>query len=202
MGQVRARATCIEDSVTRSGQSDLFTVPTNGAVTIPEVFFDVAVPIPTALTLSAPTTVLSSVGGTTPLTVTAIYSDGSTGDVTAGTTGTNYTISNPAIATVGTDGLLTAVSSGTVVLSAINDGALGLIRIQVVLSQDTDGDGIADDIELANGLNPNSPTDGLEDPDADGLTNVQELQLGTDIQLADTDGDNLPDGQEVLRPIW
>ncbi len=36
-----------------------------------------------------------------------------------------------------------------------------------------------------------------EDPDADGLTNDQELSLGTDPAVRDTDGDGLSDGQEV-----
>ncbi len=48
------------------------------------------------------------------------------------------------------------------------------------------------------GLNPHDPTDALLDPDHDGLTNLQEYQLGTDIHNPDTDGDGLTDGQEVL----
>lgn len=36
------------------------------------------------------------------------------------------------------------------------------------------------------------------DPDRDGLSNNQELQLGTDPNNPDTDGDGLTDGQEVL----
>ncbi len=40
---------------------------------------------------------------------------------------------------------------------------------------------------------------GSEDADSDGLTNDQELQLGTDPNKADTDGDGLSDGDEVKR---
>lgn len=38
---------------------------------------------------------------------------------------------------------------------------------------------------------------GQEDSDGDGLTNEQELQLGTNPNLADTDGDGLLDGDEL-----
>jgi YVTN family beta-propeller protein len=38
----------------------------------------------------------------------------------------------------------------------------------------------------------------FEDPDGDGLTNLQEFQNGTDPHNPDTDGDGLTDGQEVL----
>ena len=40
---------------------------------------------------------------------------------------------------------------------------------------------------------------GEEDTDGDGLTNRQEIELGTDPQNPDTDGDGLLDGDEVQR---
>ena len=149
-GQVRARATCVENGVTRSGQSDLFSVPANGAVNLPTVQLGAVNPIPSSLTLSAPKTTLTTAGATAQLTVTAKFPNGSTQDMSAASAGTNYTNSNLKVATVSPNGLVTAVSSGTVIISALNEGALGLIRIQVALAGgDSDGDGIPDDIETS-----------------------------------------------------
>ena len=202
-GQIRARATCVENAITRSGQSDLFSISTNGAVDIPRIQLGAVVQIPASLTLAAPKTTLTTAGETAQVTVTARFPDGSTQDVSARSTGTSYTNSSTRVATVSSDGLVTALSSGTVIVSALHEGALGLIQIRVTLSGgDVDGDGIPDDIETANGLNPNDPTDGFADFDGDGLTNKQELvDFGTNFQVADTDGDGIADGEEVQAGV-
>ena len=46
--------------------------------------------------------------------------------------------------------------------------------------QDKDLDGMEDEWERANGLDPNNPTDAAIDSDNDGLTNIEEFLLGTD----------------------
>jgi hypothetical protein len=51
--------------------------------------------------------------------------------------------------------------------------------------------------EKKNGLDPQKD-DAQEDPDADLLVNIDEYAEGTDPQNADTDGDGVSDGQEVL----
>jgi len=53
---------------------------------------------------------------------------------------------------------------------------------------DSDGDGIPDDAEVLLGLNPRNPVDAQEDFDRDGLTNLREYQLGTNLLKADTTG--------------
>src|SRR5882672_5175561 len=159
-GPVRARVTCLVNGQTISGESDPFTVPANGVVNLPRIKFGQTTPIPTALTLTAPTNTLTALGQTTQLTVTARYSDNSTKDVTAGSTFTQYTVTNSAIATVTGDGLVQAVTSGTVLIQATHEGASGMASINVVLAGlDTDGDGIPDAYELAHGMNPNNPVD-------------------------------------------
>ncbi len=196
-GPVRARATCVENGVTLSGQSNFFTIPANGSVDVPQIVLGPVTPVPNQVTIAASSPSLTQAGQTVQLTVTAKYADGTTKDIGNSSTGTQYLISNPKLATVSADGLVTAKQSGAVIVQAINEGTQGLLQLSVALSRDTDGDGIPDDAELSLGLNPNNPADALDDLDRDGLTNLKEYQLGTDLRNPDTDSDGLKDGEEV-----
>ena len=51
--------------------------------------------------------------------------------------------------------------------------------------------------EVDNGLDPLDDEDADEDPDADGLSNLEEYQNSTDPNDDDTDNDGMPDGWEV-----
>jgi hypothetical protein len=75
---------------------------------------------------------LDQAGQTTQLTTTATLAGGSTVDVTPRTARTVYRTSNPAIATVGQDGLVTGVGLGTAFLTAGNQGATAVVKVTVV----------------------------------------------------------------------
>ncbi len=64
---------------------------------------------------------------------------------------------------------------------------------------DNDRDGIPDEWEAKNGLNPNDPSDANLDFDDDGLINVQEYTLGTNPNNADSDGDGTSDKEEIEK---
>ncbi len=70
--------------------------------------------------------------------------------------------------------------------------------------EDTDGDGLSDPMEaLELSLDPtlkdtddDSVDDGDEDADGDGITNLDEIEMGTNLLVSDTDSDGLADGEE------
>ena len=71
----------------------------------------------------------------------------------------------------------------------------------VVSFVDDDGDGMSDTWEAANGLDPTDPTDATGDPDADGVSNLDEFLGGTDPNVFDGPDTPVPtspiDGAEV-----
>ena len=69
-----------------------------------------------------------------------------------------------------------------------------------VANSDSDGDGMPDSWELEHNLDP-LVKDAELDMDSDLLTNLQEYQYQTLPGVADTDGDNIIDGQEVAQGL-
>jgi IgGFc binding protein/Bacterial Ig-like domain (group 2) len=130
-GRVRARATCIKNGATLSGQSDLFLVPANGAVNVKRIQFGTLSPIPDTLSLSLASTGILQVGSTAQITVRATYPDGTTANVSAAAAGTDYSSGNSSVATVSPDGLVTAVSNGTALITTFNEGTSGYVVVNV-----------------------------------------------------------------------
>jgi hypothetical protein len=68
-----------------------------------------------------------------------------------------------------------------------------------VTVDDSDGDGLPNTYEMANGMDQRVPDCLGEDPDHDGLSTSMEYRLGTNPVNSDTDGDGDWDGVEVSQ---
>ena len=120
--------------------------------------------------------------GTNPAALTKI--------IAAGLNTTATTVSAPSAGTYywRVDSYLDGISTGSPVQGTLFN----------FIVSDTDNDGLPDSFELAY-TSPSSATSMVpgNDDDSDGLTNLQEYQLGTIPNNPDTDGDTLNDGPEL-----
>ena len=154
VGAFRVRIVCeLEGRIQRAQSQFVLGVP-NGVTPLGPISFGVTDPIPVSLAITSPATVLTPTANGAQLVTTGILADGTRIDLTLSDTGTFYLASNPAIATVSANGFVNAVSSGTVLVTATNEGVIATISLSVNLTQDADGDGITDDFEQANAVNP------------------------------------------------
>src|SRR5882672_2204548 len=198
----RVRVLCKNpDGTTTPGQSSLLTFIANDSTNVGDFDFDNITPIPVSLDLSAEEgdTSITSLGDTRHIFVFGTLPDGSQVGFNLPDSGTTYASSNRAIATVDSSGLVTAVGRGSVTVTARVEGVAGTIQFDISPVVSSAGDGIPDDWKIAHGFDPNDRTVANADTDGDGLTNLQEFQLGTDPRNPDTDGDGVTDGEEVKR---
>ena len=197
-GQVRARATCIREGLTVSGQTDYFTIPINGMAEVGAFNIVENEVIPERLEFTSGNNVVLYGNQTYfRLRVLAHYADGKREDVTRRTSGINYSVSNPQTAAIDDNGVLQGLNSGRILITARKDGVSEVVSITVVTTGDTDEDGLPDDYERANGLDPNDPVDAFEDADGDKVSALDEFKAGTDVNNKDSDNDGIEDGEEL-----
>lgn len=193
----RVRATCLRDGDAITGQSEFFELTPGQTTFIADVLPSDLDPIPTSISISAPADFVP-LGASVRLTVTAHFADGSAENRTLRADGTTFLSTNVGLLTVTEDGLVTGANSTsfpqTGTIAVLNEGNLGTINFTAVgPSNDFDNDGMPNDFEDLFGLNKFF-NDANFDLDSDGLTNIQEFNLGTLVNNPDTDGDGIIDG--------
>ncbi len=153
-GQFRVRFVCDRDTGTELAQSTFLAGVPNGFTPVTEIFPGADSPIPVGLQLTTPAPVLTPTANGAQLVTTGILADGTPIDLTLSDSGTFYLSSNSAIASVSSNGFVLAFSSGRVLITAMHEGVIATTSLTVDLAQDADGDGLPDDFELANAVNP------------------------------------------------
>ena len=71
---------------------------------------------------------------------------------------------------------MTALKHGSVLITARNEGASATFQINVDTIVSSANDGIPETWKIAHGFDPNDPSVAGQDPDGDGLTNLQEFR--------------------------
>lgn len=121
---------------TRYAASDFFQIRQGQAFVVQDVIVSDSPPLSiqelNVVPLMDATNVLTAIDQTTQLQTLATLSDGTENvDVTQRTSWTIYRTSNPSIATVGPNGLVTAKGRGVAFITASNEGATAVTRIVV-----------------------------------------------------------------------
>ncbi len=105
--------------------------------------------------------------------------------------------SGPRLKAIATNGV--GLSQSAWPMEGQNIGRHASAKTCALADGDNDGDGIPACAENSIGLDDNNAADASADPDADGLSNLQEYQSKTHYLLPDTDFDGLVDGIEVSQ---
>ncbi|HEX4955079.1 MAG TPA: Ig-like domain-containing protein [Thermoanaerobaculia bacterium] len=153
-GAFRIRVVCNRGGRVERARSAFVLGTPNGVTVIGPITFGDDAPIPLSLAITSPAPVLTSATPSAQLVTTGALVDGTELDLTLEDTGTFYLSSNRTIATVSPDGLVDAVSSGTFLVTATHEGVISTIQLAVSFTEDSDGDGLPDDFEALNALNP------------------------------------------------
>src|SRR5215213_2090036 len=171
IGQIRIRLIHPNGLTAESG----CLAPVNRGFTfVPPLVFGPLTSLSSTLTLQSSQNTFTAQGQTAQLQVTGNLQGGGTADITNSPC-TSYLSSNAFLATVSPTGLVTVVNMplfpSTLVINVMNDGVVGTFSFQLQPNNDVDNDGMPNDYEVRNGLNPNHAGDAAQDADGDGLTN-------------------------------
>jgi hypothetical protein len=131
---LRIYAICTKGGKTRYGRSVFYQVQNRQTITLSELDFvwrDRPFPTTAAIQAVPDTAILSQIGLTTQIRVTATFSDSTKKDVTARGFGSTYTSSNASVASVDLQGRVTATGIGTALITVNNEGATAVTRITV-----------------------------------------------------------------------
>jgi hypothetical protein len=148
----RFYAICTANGKTRYGRSDFYQF-TGASIPISEmdfVFQDEPFPTTESITAKPDREALAdSLGQTTQIRVTATLSDGTKKDVSSRRQGTTYISSNPKIARVDDNGVVTAVGRGVAFITVNNEGATTVTSVAVAPGDPLTG--VAGFVQLENG---------------------------------------------------
>ena len=164
-----------------AGARDVVVTNANGLSSTLLGGYTYVVPTASAPTLTSVLPVAGTVAGGTSVTLTGTnFVAGA--EVLLGTTpAASVQVRSPASMTVVTP----ARTAGTVNVSVTSpDGQSAVLVNAFTFITDFDGDGMDDEWEVANGLDPTDKSDAALDPDGDGANNLKEFTDGTNPRAA------------------
>ena len=127
---VRARVICEREDLPRYGESEFFVVVGGQTYSVGFIVITQNSPLAVVSLSATPDTLtLTSIGQSTQIRVSAVLSDGSIGDITPRAQGSTYVTTNPAIATVDQEGLVTATGQGFAFITVTNQGAAAITGV-------------------------------------------------------------------------
>ena len=133
---LRVHTICESEGITLYGVSEFFSIQDSQTYNVQNIAQS-PTPLPTTVSVTAaPDDPTLTIGETTQVNVTALQADGAEVDVTPRATGTTYTSSNNAVATVDLEGLVEAVGLGIAFITASNEGATAVTSVAVTTGAD------------------------------------------------------------------